>query len=157
MLHLHIPFVTLNHRLLLNFNSILLAARDRDFIQHKTNIYGLLSTVLGSQRRTKQARPSFMELTVFALSFAPKCFTLSFKQVFLLDFCLFSECDPSITHCHRLPLQELLSSIGWVGKVDLKPDSACLRHIMNSKFQLRSPHTGTSGPGGANHQPTAPL
>lgn len=118
-------------------NSTLLAARKHDFIQHTTTIYleCLLCTVLGYRRRTKQAWMALPHGSYSICSLHSKfAYSVMQTNICLFDFCLLLESDPSITHCHRLSLQDLLSSTDWVGKMHLKPNSACLRHTMNSKF-----------------------
>ena len=99
-----------------------------------------ISTVLGSRRWTQQAWPSLTEVTAFVLYFAPKVLTVSFRHISLSDFCIF-ESHSSMTHYHRLSLQDLLHRLAGQ---DIPEAKFCLRHILKSKFELMSQHIGTS-------------
>ena len=102
----------------------------------------LLSTVLGSRRWTKQAWPSLTEVTVFVLYFAPEVLTASFRHIFLSLISVFLSLIPA---WHTTIISHYKTcSIGWLGRIHLKPNSAYLRHIMNSKFELMSQYTGIS-------------
>lgn len=119
------------HRMLLKINSTLLAAGKHDFIQHTANIYWV-SIKPPWDRWNKHGPPSWKLYLLFTLY--PKCLHYHANKYLSLWFLFVFRVWSQLTYCHHLSLQELLIFTDGVGKMHLKPNSACLRHIINSKF-----------------------